>query len=71
MTTNKYNRGMPFIKRTKPVEIVVDESSELKAVRVEVKVIPITIRRRQPIASNPARVRATRSMSHTFFWAVA
>jgi hypothetical protein len=72
MATNKYNRGMPIIQRTKPVEVVVDEASELKAVRVEVKVIPITFRRRiQPIAINRARVRATRSMSHTFFWALA
>jgi hypothetical protein len=62
---------MPIIQRTKVVELAADESSELKAVRVEVKVIPITIRRRRPIASSPARVRATRSLSHTFFWAVA
>ena len=73
MAMNKYNRGMPIIKRNKTVEPASEEFSELKAVQVKVTVIPIPInfRRRQSIVRNPASVRATRPMTHTFFWDVA
>jgi hypothetical protein len=71
MTTNKYNRGMPIIKRHKSLEPISAEISELEVEKVETPVTPINFRRRQPVVANPTRVRATRLMTHTFFWALA
>jgi hypothetical protein len=71
MASNKYNRGMPIIQRHKPVELVSAELTELKVEPVHVTVIPINVRRHNPITRNPARVRAIRTKAHTFFWALA
>jgi hypothetical protein len=71
MATNKYNRGMPIIKRHQPVEPISDEVSELPVERVEATVFSVDFRRRRPNVRNRFRVRAKRMKTHTFFWALA
>jgi hypothetical protein len=71
MATNKYNRGMPIIKRHQPAEPISDEVSELPVERVVATVIPVSSRRRRPVVRNRFRVRSKRMKAHTFFWALA
>jgi hypothetical protein len=64
MATNKYNRGMPIIKRTKPVEATINPPAQIEQARVT----PIAdYRWRQ----DQFRVRAFKMRVHTFFWALA
>jgi hypothetical protein len=64
MATNKYNRGMPIIKRHAPVEATINPTAQIERAHVT------------PIADyrwrrDQFRVRAFKMRVHTFFWALA
>jgi hypothetical protein len=66
MATNKYNRGMPIIKRHTPGGG--DAPIQLKAARQQADVTQIAdYRERQ----GQSRVRAINIKVHTFFWTLA
>jgi hypothetical protein len=68
MPTNKYNRGMPIIKRHTAVEATSDAPIRLKVASQRARVTPIVdYRWRQ----DQFRVRAFKMRVHTFFWALA
>jgi hypothetical protein len=68
MATNKYNRGMPIIQRTKPGDGTKEAPIEISVSRPRARVTPIAAYRQR---QEQFRVRALKMRLHTFFWALA